>query len=180
MSGTEIHLQGEMGNCRAKRIKLWHVMMVYLLPSTPPRHQTMTFPIVTAGLTAAVVATAAAAAAQPEWAAKTGASPYAVDLFTTSLDWNDAYWNDEARYLISPPGAMPGRYDSRHTGWYATQLLARNGPGDVQRAIQVFDNVISAQYLDPDDQWYGDYQQSPSEPLPGPEYPSQGPYSSVT
>ena len=62
----------------------------------------MTFPIVTAGLTAAVVATAAAAAAQPEWAAKTGASPYAVDLFTTSLDWNDAYWNDEARYLISP------------------------------------------------------------------------------
>jgi hypothetical protein len=113
------------------------------------------------------------------WAASSGASSHAVDMFNTAIEWNDKYWDNQAGYLIAS-SSNPGRYDSRHTAWYATQLLARNGPGDVTKAIRIFDNVISGQYLDPSKQWYGDYQQAPSEPEPGTlKYPDDGPYSSV-
>ncbi|KAJ5727288.1 hypothetical protein N7493_005108 [Penicillium malachiteum] len=95
---------------------------------------------------------------------------YADEMFTTAIEWNDGFWDEDAGYLIAA-ASNDGRYDSRHSGWYATQLLARNAPGDVARAIRIFDNLISAQYLDPKWQWYGDYQGSPSQPLPGtPEY----------
>jgi len=113
------------------------------------------------------------------WSVKSGASSHAVDMFKTAIEWNDKYWDDQAGYLITSTSS-PGRYDSRHSAWYATQLLARNGPGDVAKAVRIFDNVISGQYLDPSKQWYGDYQQAPSEPEPGTlKYPDDGPYSSV-
>jgi hypothetical protein len=100
-------------------------------------------------------------------------------MFNAAIEWNDGFWDDEAGYLVAA-SSNPGRYDTRHTAWYATQLLARNGHGDVARAVRIFDNVISGQYLDPADQWYGDYTQSPSAPQPGTsEYPDDGPYSSV-
>jgi hypothetical protein len=111
--------------------------------------------------------------------AQSNSLTYADDMFSTAIEWNDRFWNEDAGYLIAA-ASNPGRYDTRHTAWYATQLLARNGPGDVARAVRIFDNVISGQYLDPADQWYGDYTQSPSAPQPGTtEYPDEGPYSSV-
>ncbi|KAI5291303.1 hypothetical protein KEM54_005482 [Ascosphaera aggregata] len=87
----------------------------------------------------------------------------AADMFMTGIQWNDDYWDDDAGYLITL-GDSKGRYDNRHTGWYATQLLARNGHGDVERAIRVFDNLIGLQYKDPSKLWYGDYPISPSIP----------------
>lgn len=106
-------------------------------------------------------------------------SSYATDMFNTAIEWNDAFLDESAGYLIASSSGA-GRYDTRHSAWYATQLLARNGPGDVARAVRIFDNVVSGQYLDPSKQWYGDYQQSPSEPEPGTlKYPNDGPYSSV-
>lgn len=120
------------------------------------------------------------AAPLDSWPVRFGASSHAVEMFNTAIEWNDKYWDDEAGYLITSTSS-PGRYDSRHSAWYAPQLLARNGPGDVAKAIRIFDNVISGQYLDPSKQWYGDYQQAPSEPEPGTlEYPDDGPYSSVS
>lgn len=120
------------------------------------------------------------AAPLDSWSARFGASSHAVEMFNTAIEWNDKYWDDEAGYLVTSTSS-PGRYDSRHSAWYAPQLLARNGPGDVAKAIRIFDNVISGQYLDPSKQWYGDYQQAPSEPEPGTlEYPDDGPYSSVS
>ncbi|KAJ5952923.1 uncharacterized protein N7479_011336 [Penicillium vulpinum] len=112
------------------------------------------------------------------WSSRFQASPHAVEMFNAAIEWNDEYWDDEAGYLVTS-ASSPGRYDSRHTAWYAPQLLARNGPGDVKKAIRIFDNVIAGQYLDPSKQWYGDYQQAPSEPEPGTlKYPDDGPYSS--
>lgn len=106
-------------------------------------------------------------------------SSHATDMFNTAIEWNDGFWDEDAGYLIASSSGA-GRYDTRHTAWYATQLLARNGPGDVARAVRIFASVISGQYLDPSKQWYGDYQQAPSEPHPGTfEYPDDGPYSSV-
>ncbi|KAI5294292.1 hypothetical protein KEM52_004325, partial [Ascosphaera acerosa] len=87
----------------------------------------------------------------------------AADMFMTGIEWNDQYWDDTAGYLITQ-GDAKGRYDVRHTGWYATQLLARNGPGDVERAVRVFDNLVGIQYKDPSKLWYGDYPISPSIP----------------
>lgn len=105
---------------------------------------------------------------------------YAADMFKTAIEWSDGYWDDDAGYLLAS-SSNPGRYDTRHSAWYATQLLARNGKGDVAKAVRIFDNVIAGQYLDPSTQWYGDYQQSPSQPEPGTsEYPDEGPYSSVS
>ncbi|KKA23119.1 Uncharacterized protein T310_2845 [Rasamsonia emersonii CBS 393.64] len=102
---------------------------------------------------------------------------WASDMFDTAIAWNDAFWDDRAGYLIAA-ASNPGRYDTRHTAWYAAQLLARNQGDDVDRAIRIFDNVVAGQYLDPSKQWYGDYQQAPSEPEPGSaEYLDVEPYS---
>lgn len=103
---------------------------------------------------------------------------HADNMFNTAIEWNDGYWDEDAGYLIAA-ASNAGRYDTRHTAWYATQLLARNGPGDVSRAVRIFDNIISGQYLNPAWQWYGDYQHSPSEPLPGTSEYDTGPYDSV-
>lgn len=104
---------------------------------------------------------------------------WASDMFDTAIAWNDAFWDDRAGYLIAA-ASNPGRYDTRHTAWYATQLLARNQGDDVDRAIRILDNVVAGQYLDPSKQWYGDYQQAPSEPEPGSaEYLDVEPYSTV-
>ncbi|KAJ5143545.1 uncharacterized protein N7515_002332 [Penicillium bovifimosum] len=118
------------------------------------------------------------AAPADNWITKSHTSPHAVEMFKTAIEWNDKYWDNEAGYLITASSSR-GRYDSRHSAWYATQLLARNGRGDVARAVRIFDNVNSGQYLDPSKQWYGDYPQAPSEPEPGTlVYPDDGPYSS--
>ncbi|CAG7932552.1 unnamed protein product [Penicillium olsonii] len=112
------------------------------------------------------------------WSSRSGASSQAVDMFNMAIEWNDKYWDDQAGYLITSTSSS-GRYDTRHSAWYATQLLARNAPGDVDKAVRIFDNVIGGQYLDPSKQWYGDYQHAPSEPEPGTlKYPDDGPYSS--
>ncbi|KAJ5742784.1 uncharacterized protein N7511_011185 [Penicillium nucicola] len=119
-----------------------------------------------------------ASAAPLENRSKSRASSPAVDMFNTAIEWNDKYWDNEAGYLITASEGS-GRYDSRHSAWYAPQLLARNGPGDVAKAIRIFDNVISGQYLDPSKQWYGDYQGAPAQPEPGTlVYPDDGPYTS--
>lgn len=125
-----------------------------------------------------LVASTALAAVPKQTALKM--SNHAQEMFDIAIEWNDGFWDDNAGYLIGADSGH-GRYDSRHTAWYATQLLARNAKGDVKRAIRIFDNVIAGQYLDPAKQWYGDFQSSPSEPEPGtPQYASITPYSSVS
>ncbi|KAJ5785115.1 uncharacterized protein N7503_010327 [Penicillium pulvis] len=129
-------------------------------------------------LNIAQIATVVSAMPSSTGRANSTGTTYADDMFNTAIEWNDGFWDEEAGYLIAA-ASNDGRYDTRHSGWYATQLLARNGPGDVARAVRIFDNVISGQYLNPAWQWYGDYQHSPSEPEPGtPEYVNGGPYTS--
>ncbi|KAI5299016.1 hypothetical protein KEM55_002675 [Ascosphaera atra] len=101
---------------------------------------------------------------------------HAADMFTTGIEWNDEYWDEDAGFLLAA-SSNPGRFDVRHSGWYVPQLLARNAPGDVDRAVRIFDSIIAGQYDDPSKQWYGDYQHSPSEPQPGTaEYANIAPY----
>jgi hypothetical protein len=93
-------------------------------------------------------------------------SNYAQDLFDTSLEWQDGFWDDDIGYLISADNTLPGRYDSRQTAWYAVGLVARNGTGDIEKAERIIKNLYLGQYKDPLKQWYGDIQQCPDEPTP--------------
>ncbi|KAJ3353024.1 hypothetical protein HDU83_007398 [Entophlyctis luteolus] len=92
---------------------------------------------------------------------------YAQNLFEETLAWQDEFWDEAAGYLVTADLTLPGRWDTRQTAWYSTGLLARNGTGDVARAKRIINQVIDMQYTTPGVAWYGTYQQSPEEPLPG-------------
>lgn len=93
-------------------------------------------------------------------------SNYAQDLFDTSMDWQDGFWDEDVGYLVSADNTLPGRYDSRQSAWYAVGLAARNGPGDIENAERIIKNLYRNQYKDPSKLWYGDIQQCPDEPTP--------------
>lgn len=93
-------------------------------------------------------------------------SNYAQDLFDTSMNWQDGFWDDDIGYLITADNTLPGRYDSRQTAWYAVGLVARNGTGDIEKAERIISNLYKSQYKDPTKLWYGDIQQAPDEPTP--------------
>jgi hypothetical protein len=93
-------------------------------------------------------------------------SNYAQDLFDTSMEWQDQYWDDEVGYMITADNTLPGRYDSRQSAWYAVGLVARNDSGDIEKAERIISNLYKSQYKDPTKLWYGDIQQAPDEPTP--------------
>ncbi|KAJ1564586.1 hypothetical protein HK405_014487, partial [Cladochytrium tenue] len=114
----------------------------------------------------AAVAAAALVVASPLSAAAT-LTGHAKDLFDVSLSWQDQFWDEKAGYLITADLTLPGRWDTRQTAWYSVGLLYRNQDGDVARAKRIINQIIDMQYTEPGNAWYGTYQQSPEEPLPG-------------
>ncbi|KAI9362886.1 hypothetical protein DFJ73DRAFT_792903 [Zopfochytrium polystomum] len=96
---------------------------------------------------------------------------HARDLFDASLSWQDQFWDERAGYLVTADLTLPGRWDTRQTAWYSVGLLHRNKGSDAARARRIINNIIDRQYTVPGNAWYGTYQQSPEEPLPGsPQY----------
>lgn len=83
------------------------------------------------------------------------------------MTWMDNYYDTSANYLYSFGSASALRHDTRHSVWYALGLLARNDQADAHEAQCIIHNVIEAQYKDPAEQWYGDYQKEPEEPYVG-------------
>ncbi|KAI8814996.1 hypothetical protein BJ742DRAFT_781863 [Cladochytrium replicatum] len=112
-------------------------------------------------LAAIVVALAAVVSARPFLA------PATQSLFDASMNWQDQFWDERAGYLITADLTLPGRWDTRQTAWYSVGLLHRNLWGDVARAKRIINAIIDRQYTQPGNAWYGTYQQSPEEPLPG-------------
>ncbi|KAI6907896.1 hypothetical protein KC334_g4855 [Hortaea werneckii] len=97
-------------------------------------------------------------------------SSNACSLFETSMSYLEYFWDPVAGYLFDetdqgPASAM--RHETRTSTWYAVGLLARNQGDDVANAERVFKNVVSGQFTDPSQQWYGTYQKEPEEPLVG-------------
>lgn len=105
-------------------------------------------------------------------------SNFAQDLFDTSMNWQDTFWDDDLGYLITADNTLPGRYDSRQTAWYAVGLVARNGTGDIEKAERIISNLHKGQYKDPTKIWYGDIQQAPEEPTPQEGVYDPAPYKS--
>ncbi|KIY67025.1 hypothetical protein CYLTODRAFT_462105 [Cylindrobasidium torrendii FP15055 ss-10] len=67
--------------------------------------------------------------------------------------------------------APPFIFEStRYSAWYAVGLLARNEGDDLAVASQIIQDVISFQYTDPNDLWFGTYQGETTAPTPGDVY----------
>ena len=99
-------------------------------------------------------------------------NPNARQLFTESMSWMDDYYDSSAGYLYDFSSAVALRHETRSSVWYAFGLLARNQGRDAAEAEKIIRNTIAAQYKNPKDEWYGDYQQEPEEPYVGSEaYP---------
>ena len=70
------------------------------------------------------------------------------------MDYLDRIYDPSAGYVFAPSAATALRHDTRASAWYAVGLLARNQGDDVSQAMTIIENIISAQYKDPKDQWF--------------------------
>ncbi|KAG4415364.1 hypothetical protein IFR04_011513 [Cadophora malorum] len=93
-------------------------------------------------------------------------------LLAESMNWMDNFYDAEAGYLRWVLSNSAFHHETRSSAWYAVGLLARNKHKDVANAEKIINNIINAQFKNPEDQWFGDYQQEPEEPEVGsPAYP---------
>lgn len=97
----------------------------------------------------------------------------ANSLLTKSMAWMDTLYDTEAGYLYaSTSGAL--QLETRSSAWYAVGLLARNSENDAAEAAKVIRNIVSGQFQNASEQWYGDYTIYPAQPSPGTEaYPAE-------
>jgi hypothetical protein len=126
--------------------------------------------ITTAFLAAALVAQAANAAPRHPNAASL--SKNSREIFATAMQWGDQYYDAKAKLCHMPPSPqyaeahLPTYVAVRESGWYAVGLLLRDGPGDRERAAQILDTVLNAQYREPGKPWDGTFRRTPAEAEP--------------
>ncbi|KAH9890743.1 hypothetical protein F4778DRAFT_366075 [Xylariomycetidae sp. FL2044] len=102
----------------------------------------------------------------------------AQGLFNESMSWLDTYYDSDAGYLYDVEGGAALRHETRSSAWYALGLLARNEGSDVEDAELVIANIIGGQFKNASEQWYGDYQKYPEEPVVGSEHYAPSIYNS--
>jgi hypothetical protein len=117
-----------------------------------------------------VAVTAPAAPRHPDVASL---SKNSREIFHTAMEWGDRYYDGQAKLCRMPPSPAYAELRSspylmvRESTWYALGLLLRDGPGDRERAGQILDVVLKAQYHEPGKPWDGTFRRSPSEADPG-------------
>ena len=97
------------------------------------------------------------------------------EIFETAMQWSDQYYDAQAKLCRAP--LSPAYSDLRlaphlmvrESAWYAVGLLLRDGAGDRERATQILDVVLKAQYHEPGKPWDGTFRRTPAEPEPGPD-----------
>jgi hypothetical protein len=95
------------------------------------------------------------------------------EIFQESMKWGDEYYDPQARLCRMPPSPqyaeahLPTHLAVRESAWYAVGLLLRDGHGDRERAAQILDTVLNAQYREPGKPWDGTFRRTPAEPEPG-------------
>ncbi|KAF4629873.1 hypothetical protein G7Y89_g8265 [Cudoniella acicularis] len=102
----------------------------------------------------------------------------AQGLFNESMAYLDHFYDSPYGYLYDENAAFALRHETRSSAWYSIGLLARNNGTDVAGAEKIITNIINAQFKDAKDQWYGDYQQEPEEPVVGSPYYAEKIYNS--
>jgi hypothetical protein len=92
------------------------------------------------------------------------------ELFKEAMALDSQLWDPNVKlvhrpgYQVKEPGA--GDYMVRESSWYALGLLYRDAVGDRQRAADILEAVLKAQYVTPGARWYGTYKTTPEEPAP--------------
>jgi hypothetical protein len=120
----------------------------------------------------AIVSSAGAFAA-PRHPSAASLNKNSRELFETAMEWGDQYYDSGAKLCRMPPSPAyaelrPSPYLMvRESTWYALGLLLRDGKGDRERAAQILDVVLKAQYHEPGKPWDGTFRRSPAEPEPG-------------
>ena len=123
-------------------------------------------------LFASVVVVAAAGAA-PRHPDAASLNKNSREIFETAMQWGDQYYDAKAKLCRMPPSPqyaeahLPTYLAVRESGWYAVGLLLRDGSGDRERAAQILDTVLNAQYREPGKPWDGTFRRTPAEPEPG-------------
>jgi len=93
-----------------------------------------------------------------------------------ALQWSDERWNEELSLVLVPVdqaeyGRHNDRYSVRDSIWYATGLFIRHSEGDVERALQIIEAILTYQFNDPSVVYHGTFYRVPDEPPP-PENPT--------
>jgi hypothetical protein len=93
------------------------------------------------------------------------------------LRWSDEHWSEESNFVRVPVDqAYLGKRDAPHSirdsVWYATGLLMRQSDGDVERALQIIQAIMTYQFDDPSTVYHGTFYRTPDEPPP-PENPTE-------
>jgi hypothetical protein len=97
------------------------------------------------------------------------------EIFLTAMEWGDRYYDAQAKLCRAPlsPALSELRLVPhlmvRESAWYAVGLLLRDGAGDRERAAQILDVVLKAQYHEPGKVWDGTFRRTPAEPEPAPD-----------
>jgi hypothetical protein len=116
-----------------------------------------------------------AAGAAPRHPDVASLSKNSREIFLTSMEWGDRYYDAEAKLCGMPPSPanselrLAPRLIVRESAWYALGLLLRDSAGDRERATQILDVVLKAQYHEPGKPWDGTFRRTPAEPEPGPD-----------
>ncbi len=92
----------------------------------------------------------------------------ARELFVTAMRWMERSWDDGAGLLWGggDTAAAGPVHTTRGSVWYAIGLLMRQNPGDLPRAIRVFDTVLNHQFDAPGRVFHGTFLRAPEEPPP--------------
>lgn len=125
----------------------------------------------------ALVFFAAALAAMPACAAPRhpdvkSLSKNSRDIFLTSMQWGDQYFDAQAKLCRTPPSPayaelrLAPHLMVRESTWYALGLLLRDQKGDRERAADILRVVLAQQYHEPDKVWGGTFRRTPAEPEP--------------
>ena len=119
------------------------------------------------------IAITAAAFAAPRHPNVASLSKNSRELFTTAMQWGDGSYDAQAKLCRMPQSPqyaeahLPVHLAVRESAWYSVGLLLRDGPGDRERAAQILDTVLKAQYREPGKPWDGTFRRAPTEPEPG-------------
>jgi hypothetical protein len=102
------------------------------------------------------------------------------EIYEIAMQWGDRQWDAKSALCSAPEGPrlLPANPHSggvhvntyfmvRESSWYAVGLLLRDGPGDRERAVQVLNAVLKAQYREPGKRWDGTFRRTPTEQASG-------------